>query len=74
MLGSLIIETVDFEASHSEDRVVIAAGVSNKVDHLRDKFENLDDTLVSKIISLYMHTTRSIRQSILIVDFKCLYG
>ncbi|KAI8320075.1 hypothetical protein GQ54DRAFT_264213, partial [Martensiomyces pterosporus] len=41
LLSSLIIDTVDFDTSRQEERVVVASGVSEKVDHLRGKFESL---------------------------------
>ncbi|KAJ1965728.1 hypothetical protein GGI12_000556 [Dipsacomyces acuminosporus] len=44
-LGSLIVDIVDFDASRQEGRVVIARGVSSKVDYLREKFNSLHDTL-----------------------------
>ncbi|KAJ1995724.1 hypothetical protein EDC05_000658 [Coemansia umbellata] len=47
-LGSLIADTVDFEASRQEERVVVASGASNKVDHLRDRFDKLEIMLMDK--------------------------
>ncbi|KAJ2099573.1 hypothetical protein GGI09_002717 [Coemansia sp. S100] len=46
-LGAMIIDSVDFDASRLDERVVIAPGVSSKVDHLREKFSKIDDLLVS---------------------------
>ncbi|KAJ2342556.1 hypothetical protein GGH92_005324, partial [Coemansia sp. RSA 2673] len=44
-LGAMIIDSVDFDTSRLDERVVIAPGVSSKVDHLREKFSKLDDLL-----------------------------
>ncbi|KAJ1736015.1 hypothetical protein LPJ61_000232 [Coemansia biformis] len=44
-LGCMIIDTVDFDASRTEERPVVAANVNSGVDHLRDTFEHLDDVL-----------------------------
>ncbi|KAJ2064792.1 hypothetical protein GGI17_000768 [Coemansia sp. S146] len=44
-LGAMIIDSVDFDTSRLDERVVIASGVSSKVDHLREKFSKLDDLL-----------------------------
>ncbi|KAJ2158005.1 hypothetical protein GGF46_004101 [Coemansia sp. RSA 552] len=41
-LGCLVIDTVDFDASRNEERVVIASGISNTVDRLRETFSSLD--------------------------------
>ncbi|KAJ2874257.1 hypothetical protein GGH93_002546 [Coemansia aciculifera] len=44
-LGAMIIDSVDFDTSRLDERIVIASGVSSKVDHLREKFSKLDDLL-----------------------------
>ncbi|KAJ2085101.1 hypothetical protein GGI16_006870, partial [Coemansia sp. S142-1] len=44
-LGAMIINSVDFDTSRLDERVVIAPGVSSKVDHLREKFSKIDDLL-----------------------------
>ncbi|KAJ2458656.1 hypothetical protein GGI03_005757 [Coemansia sp. RSA 2337] len=46
-LGAMIIDSVDFDTSRLDERVVIAPGVSSKVDHLREKFSKIDDLLVN---------------------------
>ncbi|KAJ2883079.1 hypothetical protein H4R27_003016 [Coemansia aciculifera] len=45
-LGAMIIDSVDFDTSRLDERIVIASGVSSKVDHLREKFSKLDDLLL----------------------------
>ncbi|KAJ2768646.1 hypothetical protein IWQ56_002860, partial [Coemansia nantahalensis] len=44
-LGCMIIDTVDFDTSRTEERVVVAPCVNSQVDYLRDRFERLDDVL-----------------------------
>ncbi|KAJ2717307.1 hypothetical protein H4R19_000059 [Coemansia spiralis] len=44
-LGCMIIDTVDFDASRTEERAVVAAHVSSQVDYLRNTFDRLDDVL-----------------------------
>ncbi|KAJ2173896.1 hypothetical protein GGH16_001592 [Coemansia sp. RSA 560] len=48
-LGCLITDTVNFEISRNEERVVVAKSVSSKVDELREQFGDLNTILVSII-------------------------
>ncbi|KAJ2667057.1 hypothetical protein IW148_000476 [Coemansia sp. RSA 1199] len=44
-LGCLITDTVNFETSRNEERVVVAKDVSSKVDELREQFGDLNTIL-----------------------------
>ncbi|KAJ2082302.1 hypothetical protein H4R24_001678 [Coemansia sp. RSA 988] len=44
-LGCLIIDAIDFDASRASEKIVVASGVSSKIDSMRKLFEGLDATL-----------------------------
>ncbi|KAJ2685456.1 hypothetical protein IWW39_004258 [Coemansia spiralis] len=54
-LGAMLIDSVDFDTSRLDERIVIAPGVSSKVDHLREKFGKLDELLQIALIAYMAH-------------------
>ncbi|KAJ2776850.1 hypothetical protein H4R18_005458 [Coemansia javaensis] len=51
-LGCMIIDTVDFDASRAEERVVVAANASTSVDRLREQFDGLEDILSAASVDM----------------------
>ncbi|PIA18752.1 hypothetical protein COEREDRAFT_85206 [Coemansia reversa NRRL 1564] len=44
-LGCLIIDAIDFDASRASEKIVVASGVSSKIDSMREIFSGLDTIL-----------------------------
>lgn len=52
VIQSVITNIIDFEASKAEGRIIVKDGVDSELDHLRKKYESLDNYLLQKSLEI----------------------